>query len=244
MKGTGRSVLQQLEDWLHDEQGDNFLWLEGDAGTGKSAIAQTFAEICFADGILGASFFCSRESQDRSDILGLICPTLAFQLAHQYPRFREELLKRLRTNPDIEQWSPIFQMEELIVGPFEATQIQTLIIIDALDECEDQSAGRLLPLLSRHAGGIPNVKFFITSRPMGEADYEFYQQASFYPAAKVLRLDMVERSLVDDDIRLILRTQLRNVPKWAGAATSQKTGQIHMTSIVSAMRLEEVSSAL
>jgi len=35
------------------------FWLNGLAGTGKSTIAQTFAEMAFADGKLGASFFCS-----------------------------------------------------------------------------------------------------------------------------------------------------------------------------------------
>ena len=52
-------VLLQLEQWLKDEQGHQVLWLNGLAGTGKSTIAQTFAEISFADGDLGASFFCS-----------------------------------------------------------------------------------------------------------------------------------------------------------------------------------------
>lgn len=99
MKGTKRSVLQQLEEWLHDEQGERLLWLSGNAGTGKSAIAQTFAEICFAEGVLGASSFCSRTFQGGSNTQ-LIFPTLAFQLAHRYPRFREELLKVLRENPN------------------------------------------------------------------------------------------------------------------------------------------------
>ena len=43
------------------------------------------------DGKLGASFFCLRDFEDRRN-LWKIFPTLAFQLAHRYPRFREELL--------------------------------------------------------------------------------------------------------------------------------------------------------
>ena len=66
MKGTRRNILLQLENWLNDEQDKRVFWLNGLTGTGKSTIAQTFAEISFANGILGASFFCSRYYEDTS----------------------------------------------------------------------------------------------------------------------------------------------------------------------------------
>ena len=74
-------VLHQLEEWLEGEQGQHVFWLNGLAGTGKSTIAQSFAEIAFAGGKLGASFFCSRDFEDRSNLQAII-PTLAFQLAY------------------------------------------------------------------------------------------------------------------------------------------------------------------
>jgi hypothetical protein len=86
LRGTRREVLLQLEDWLENEQGQRVFWLNGLAGTGKSTIAQTFAEITFAEGKLGASFFCSRDFEDRSNIQAIF-PTLAFQLAYRYPSF-------------------------------------------------------------------------------------------------------------------------------------------------------------
>ena len=86
LRGTREDVLLQLEQWLKDEQDQHVFWLNDLAGTGKSTIAQTFAEICFADGNLGASFFCSRDFNDRST-LQVIFPTLALQLAYQYPQF-------------------------------------------------------------------------------------------------------------------------------------------------------------
>ena len=79
-------VLLQLEHWLKDESDHRLFWLNGLAGTRKSTIAQTFAEVSFADGELGASFFCSRDFEDRSN-LQAIFPTLAFQLAYRYPVF-------------------------------------------------------------------------------------------------------------------------------------------------------------
>src|SRR6202789_2971602 len=84
LKGTRKEVLLQIEEWLVNEQDRQIFWLNGLAGTGKSTIAQTFAEISFADGKLGAGFFCSRESGGRSDLKAIFL-TIAFQLAHRYP---------------------------------------------------------------------------------------------------------------------------------------------------------------
>ena len=210
--GTRGDVFVQLKQWLKDGRDQRVFWLNGLAGTGKSTIAQTFAEIMFADGNLGASFFCSRDFDNRSD-LRAIFPTLAFQLAYQYPRFREELLKLLRTKPDIGRESLHSQMEKLIVGPFKATQIRTLIIIDALDECKDENPeSAILFILSKHVDRIPNVKFFITGRPETQIRSGF-RLPSLQPITREFKLHEVECSLVNNDIRLFFRTQLANIPQ-------------------------------
>ena len=148
LRGTRADILLQLEHWLKDTQDRHIFWLNGLAGTGKSTIAQTFAEISFADGMLGASFFCSRDFEDRSN-LQMIFPTLAFQLAYRYPLFRWELLQVLRANPRIWQEALYSQVEKIIVDPLKAADIQTLIIIDALDECkDDEPASAILSVLS------------------------------------------------------------------------------------------------
>ena len=136
LRGTRRDTLWQIECWLTEERDQRVFWLNGLAGTGKSTIAQTFAEMSFADGKLGASFFCSQDFEDRSN-LQIIFPTLAFQLARQYRSFREKLLRVLRANCDVKHESLYSQVKKLIVGPLETTNIPTLIIIDALDECKD-----------------------------------------------------------------------------------------------------------
>ena len=87
LEGTRKDVLGDIKYWLTSEHGQRVFWLNGLAGTGKSTIAQTFVDTTFADGKLGASFFCSRDFEDRSN-LQRIFPTLAFQLACKYPDFR------------------------------------------------------------------------------------------------------------------------------------------------------------
>ena len=210
LRGTRKGVLWEIERWLTGEQEQRVFWLNGLAGTGKSTIAQTFAETSFADGKLGASFFCSRDFENRSN-LRAIFPTLAFQLAYRYPPFRKELLPVLRANPDAGQESLCSQMEKLIVGPLRATQIPTLIIIDALDECKDeQPASAILSILSRYVNEIPTVKFFITGRPEVRIRTGF-RLKSLLPITEVFKLHEVEPEAVDSDIKLFFQTQLANL---------------------------------
>jgi len=214
LKGTRADVLLQLERWLKDEHDHRVFWLNGLAGTGKSTITQTFAETCFADGKLGASFFCSRDFEDRSN-LQAIFPTLAFQLAYRYLPFREKLLRVLRANPGVSQESLCSQMERIIVSPLKAAPIpiQPLIIIDALDECKDEeSASAFLSVLSRYVDEIPNAKFFVTGRPEPQIRFGFRLE-SLQPITEVLRLHDVKRSSVDSDIKLFFRTQLAEISK-------------------------------
>ena len=210
LKGTRKEVLLQIERWLMDDKDQRIFWLNGLAGTGKSTIAQTFAEISFADGKLGASFFCSRDFEDRSNIQAIF-PTLAFQLAYRYPRFRRELIKVLKANPDVGRESLSSQLEKVIIRPLTVTRIPTLIIIDALDECKDKEpASALLSVLSRRVHEIPEVKFFITGRPEPPIR-EGFRLESLRPITDVLKLHDVKRSSVDEDIELYLRTHLTNI---------------------------------
>ena len=133
LRGTRETVLSEIESWTKDFEKSPVFWLNGLAGTGKSTIAQTVAEHTFADGLLGASFFCSRDFEDRSDI-HFIFPTLAFQLAHRYPDFRSHLVSLLQSNPDVIDESLYSQMEKLIVEPLQSADLSTVIVIDALDE--------------------------------------------------------------------------------------------------------------
>ena len=210
LRGTRGDILLQLERWLKDEQDHHVFWLNGLAGTGKSTITQTFAEVSFAGGKLGASFFCSRDFEDRSN-LHAIFPTIAFQLAYRYPLFREQLLRVLKAAPGIGRESLCSQMERVIVEPLKATRIRTLIIIDALDECKDEEpASAILSVLSRYVEKIPRVKFFITGRPEPRIRSGF-RLRSLRPITEVLRLHDVERSSVDSDIKLFFKTQLSGI---------------------------------
>ena len=207
LRGTRETVLNEIELWTKDFNKSPVFWLNGLAGTGKTTIAQTVSERAFADGLLGASFFCSRDFGDRSD-LRFISPTLAFQLAHKYPTFRSILIPLLQSNPDVVHESLYSQMEKLIVEPLRSVGVSTVVVIDALDECkDDEPSSAILSLLGRFVKQIPRVKFFITGRPEPRIKTGF-RLPLLVESTDVFVLHDVHPALVNDDIRLFLKHEL------------------------------------
>ena len=165
LTGSRESVLNEIERWTEDRDASPVFWLNGLAGTGKSTIAQTVAERMFAGNRLGASFFCSRGFEDRSN-LQLIFPTLAFQLSQEYSAFRTSLVPLLQSNPDVIHQSLQDQVQIFLVEPLRSAGVSTVIVIDALDECRDEDPeSAMLLVLGKSVPQIPGVKFIITSRP-------------------------------------------------------------------------------
>ena len=204
LNGTRVAVLDEIELWTRDFSKPPVYWLNGLAGTGKTTIIQTIAERTFADAQLGASFFCSRDFGDRSN-LRFIFPTLAVQLARKYTQFRSLFVPLVESNPGIFHESLCGQMHKLIVHPLKESNISTVIIIDALDECADEeSASAFLSVLGRFVTGIPAVKFLVTGRPEPQI-LEGFRLPLLSEAAGVFVLHNVEPSQVANDILLFFR---------------------------------------
>ena len=212
LKGTRESVLSEIESWTKDFNKSPVFWLNGLAGTGKSTIAQTVSERIFADGLLGASFFCSRDFQDRSD-LQFICPTIAFQLAHKYSKFRSVLVPLLQSDPDVVHESLYSQMRKLIVEPLRSVDVSTVIVIDALDECtDDEPQSAILSVMGRLVEENPRVKFFITGRPEPRIRSGFRLEL-LRPLTDVFVLHEVQPSLINNDIQLFLKHELSELAR-------------------------------
>ena len=216
LRGTRTAILDEIELWIHDFDKPPVYWLNGLAGTGKSTIAQTIAERTFAEGRLGASFFCSRDFEDRRN-LQLIFPTLAVQLARRYAEFRLTFVRLVQSDPEIFHESLYNQMKNLIVQPLVESSISTVIVIDALDECKDEEpASAILSVLGQFVAEVPNVKFFITGRPESRIQKGF-RLPLLVEATDVFVLHDVEPSLVNNDIQLFLRQSFLEISRsWGG----------------------------
>jgi hypothetical protein len=200
LKGTREAILEEIELWANGPNKLPVYWLNGFAGTGKSTIAQTVAERTFADGQLGASFFCSRDYENRSN-LHSIFPTLAVQLARKYTTFRSTFIPLVQSDPGI-AYEPLYnQMDKLIVQPLRESAISTVIVIDALDECRDKEpASAILSVLGRSVAELPKVKFFLTGRPEQRIQAGF-RLPLLVEVTDVFILHEVESKQVNSDIR-------------------------------------------
>jgi hypothetical protein len=168
LEGTRVAIQTEMSGWANDgAQKLTTLWVNGMAGTGKTAIASTFAKNMQEQGILGATFFIDRQQQERRD-LSRIVQTLAYDLArHSHEQLRA-VWTVLRDDPAFERLPYQEQMRLLIKNPLDIGRPGTLVIvIDGLDECGVSDGASLLSALVKSLANHP-VKLFVTSRK--EAD--------------------------------------------------------------------------
>jgi NACHT domain len=184
--------------------------MSGMAGTGKTTIAYSFCEQLAKNGMLGASFFCSRSLAACSDIQQIF-PTIAYQLSHSCPPIASKLLEILKK--DIS--APLLQQfEELILMPVKAGMQEgdeiLIIVVDALDECTDINAVRdFLMVIGDHPGvGDLPIKIFITSRPEPVVQKTIETQLS---DSSVFYLHNVEHDLVQADIKCYIEAELSQI---------------------------------
>ncbi|KAB5590055.1 hypothetical protein CTheo_6495 [Ceratobasidium theobromae] len=208
-ENTRVAVLSGLNDWSQDQSAADMYWMNGMAGTGKTTIACSFSRRLYERNQLAASFFCSRTSPE-CRIVGRIVSTIAYQLARYSTPYQGALCEILGNDPDIGTTNIPTQFERLLVVPLTkvkgAIPENLVVVIDALDECEDRDGVQLLlDLLFRFAGPLP-LKFFITSRPEPEIHRVMMSQTPH--SRTVLRLHEVEKSLVQADIALYLTEEL------------------------------------
>ena len=138
----------------------------------------------------------------------MIFPTLAVQLARKYIKFRSLLIPLVESNPEVSHESLYNQMRKLIVNPLKESNILTVIIIDALDECTDEEpASAILSVLGQFVSEIPRVKFLITGRPEPLIRQGF-RLPLLSEATNIFFLHEVKPSQVTDDILLFFKHEL------------------------------------
>ena len=169
---TRLAILEKIMNWIKDvtnPQSPRFLWIYGPAGSGKSAIAQTIAEICEREGITIASFFFSRTVAERNNETSLIS-TLVYQIYLAIPEIRDSITNAVEHDPTILSRSLDAQIRALMVEPLSFAPLQLipkLIVIDGLDECVSPKAQKcILQALAAAAAQLnDSVRFLVASRP-------------------------------------------------------------------------------
>ena len=145
---TRTTILKSIGMWAIDVTKPKIYWMNGMAGTGKTTITYSLSIFLKSRNILGGTFFCSR-LVDECTKVDRIFPTIAYNLARNYPPLAHTILRALKNDPDAANRTIKQQFTDLVVKPIResATQLAgrpVVVVIDGLDECANQTDVRTL----------------------------------------------------------------------------------------------------
>jgi hypothetical protein len=218
LPNTRTELLEEITTWANDKEGKSIFWLSGMAGTGKSTIARTIAQ-SFADcGQLGASFFFKKGEGERGNASRFFT-TIAVELVAHELGMLPSIMKTLKEHPAVSHGALEDQFEKLILQPhLEMKQADSqapvlIIVIDALDECEqEQDIRAILQLLARTKDIQPMpLRIVVTSRPEPHVRLGFKEMPN--GTYQDLILHQVPRSTIEHDIRIFLKHELGVIQK-------------------------------
>ncbi|OCK84563.1 hypothetical protein K432DRAFT_459807, partial [Lepidopterella palustris CBS 459.81] len=231
IQNTRVDLLQEIREWADGNDTRPIFWLRGLAGTGKSTIARTIAHHYHNRRRLAASFFFSRDIGGDVRDARKFFTTIAAQLAHTSDLLGDYICNAIDQNSDVVNQVPREQWRQLILEPLlklqcSAPRPSLVLVVDALDECENEGDIRTIVNLLSSARLLSTVRLriLITSRP------EIPIRQGFDEIPDIGHHDFVlhdiSRSIVDHDIRIFIeyhfaaiRQQRGFDPKWPGGET-------------------------
>ena len=221
---TREAVLRKIMLWVDDPANESqIMWMFGPAGAGKSAIAQSIAEMCLRLKELAASFFFSRNASGRNNAARLIS-TLVYQLVMAIPEMRGAVYKALQDDRLLFSRSLHVQAQSLIINPLndlfptsggedDFQNRPRLVIIDGLDECGQAKNQRyvldVLSTITRHLK-YP-LLFLVASRPE-QVIRDFFSKESICSITTRLALDDTYKP--NEDIELFLRSKFCEIMRY------------------------------
>ena len=213
--------MEDIAKWANDRSfaSPRVFWLTGQAGSGKTTIAYTIAQLFEKDAdsnqhiLLGGNFLCSRQFQE-TQTQTRILPTIAYQLARKCKSYADAL--HVADKFDSVKFNVTTQLRDLLVGPWQQSEgtrglerLSYLIVIDALDEIEGEGGsaflGDLLHTIDRY--DLRGLKFLVTSR----SDPELVERCKAFTSEAVCRLQDVPIEEARSDIRIYLKDKLKKL---------------------------------
>ena len=185
-ENTRQTVRKEIGEWITTASDKpEICVLSGLAGIGKSTVAQTIAERADNLHLLGASFFFSRDESDRRNARKFYT-TIAFQLSLYDKQFAQAIGKVLLEEKGAAATSkePMEQLDGLIIEPLSHLLDQRsrplVIVVDALDECDEADGLIVFGTLERLVHTLPSLRVVLTSRPRPLLDGYFDNHRVFH----------------------------------------------------------------
>ncbi|KAF8322326.1 uncharacterized protein EI90DRAFT_3001258 [Cantharellus anzutake] len=194
--------------------GDNenrLMLLTSVAGAGKTSIVHTIADRCNREAVLLLCFCFRAGEQPRPDCL---FSGIARALASRDTDYRTFIISALRKDPTLSTAPFTMQFQELVASPLLHMRWRPsrpmVVIIDALDECDEEAYQPLAKILCEEVPKLPSsIKFFVTSR---HVDLVNRSLSRHFP------IDHLTIDLLDDtnmhDCAAYIEFQLQELKKW------------------------------
>ena len=170
LKNTRRNIINDVMEWIAENSNEakKVLWVHGLAGTGKSTLSNTIAEVMDNLHRLGAFFFFNRDIPQRN--FATLIRTLAYRLAMFDARFGATISRVVANHDNIAEMRLEAQFENLLsANALESVKWSggpIVLIIDALDECGSEADRKILmQVLSKGFSNLPSfIRILVVSR--------------------------------------------------------------------------------
>jgi hypothetical protein len=165
MEGTRLSILQKARSWMNDETTEQVFWLADVAGSGKSTVASHLAREWYSNNKLAGRFFFSREAEQTRTTTYFFSTIAQQGLARIGLQVQREICHGIRELREPVAASLKEQCEALFVRPLKRIKSSMVLVLDALDECDQRSFLQLFEILLPQLHSLPHIRLFLTSRP-------------------------------------------------------------------------------
>ncbi|KAK6340516.1 hypothetical protein TWF696_008842 [Orbilia brochopaga] len=222
------SPTEAYSEWTTSEKA-SVLWVSGPPGCGKSVLSAYISELLSknaASRSIVCRFFCNGRIKERHDPIVML-RSIIYQIVVRRRRLLQ-LVRKARSLQGPQLFQQLSGLWELLLDILKTEkQIPIVVVIDAIDECDEATQLMLVNRITKFTQSAEDsrTKFFITARgylsasyriPSDKTKYYHLDLDDFQPeigrdVVRVIqqRLDLfVQRSRCTDDLRARLELSL------------------------------------
>ncbi|KAK0708278.1 hypothetical protein B0H67DRAFT_472200, partial [Lasiosphaeris hirsuta] len=209
-------VNHQIFGQWRDSSSSRMLWVSADPGCGKSVLAKHLVdfELPKTASRTTCYFFFKDDFDDQKSAKSALCCILHQLFTQREILFTKEIMKRFETHQTHLTDSFDELWEVLILASQDESAGEIVCILDAFDECREEEQSMLAQALCKmyRTENNFNLKFLITSRPLGTIRRGF--QPLDIPGLPVVHLSGesdIERDKITREIDIYIHARVQNI---------------------------------